>query len=158
TRYRSKSNIFPPKTVRLALGWFSTSAAAFDVSSMSRKIAIAREAAAAFLKAGNPDDDYFLIEFNSRPVLVADFTSDVNQIEKRIFSTVPGGSTAFYDALHMAVEKLKNGQHSRKAVLLIADGEDNSSRFGFRRGQRDPQRTGRSGLCDRHIRESERAF
>jgi Ca-activated chloride channel homolog len=57
---------------------------------------------------------------------------DVTLECEREFSTVPGGSTAFYHALHMAVEKLKNGQHSRKAVLLITDGEDNSSRFGFR--------------------------
>src|SRR5215813_14917748 len=47
----------------------------FDVSgSMKDKITTARNAAATFLKTGNPEDEYFLVEFANRPEVAADFT------------------------------------------------------------------------------------
>src|SRR5262249_29943343 len=40
----------------------------FDISgSMKDKISTARDAAVTFLKTGNPDDEYFLVEFANRP-------------------------------------------------------------------------------------------
>jgi Ca-activated chloride channel family protein len=39
------------------------------------------------------------------------------------------GQTALYDACYLGVEKVTRGSHQKKAVLLISDGQDNSSRY-----------------------------
>jgi Ca-activated chloride channel homolog len=104
----------------------------FDVSSsMTTQSPLAREALATFLETSNRQDEYFLVEFNSRPHLIEDFTTDIDRIEQRVSSTEPTGSTALYDAVRLAVEKLRNGHRMKKALLLISDGQDNASRYGF---------------------------
>jgi len=102
----------------------------FDVShSMEPKIKLAREAAARFLDTGSPDDEYFLVEFASRARIAEDFTSDVSRLRDHLSLVPPQGDTAMYDALYLALSKVKKGRNPRKALLLITDGEDNHSRY-----------------------------
>lgn len=62
----------------------------FDVSSsMDTKSPLAHQASATFLRTSSRDDEYFLVEFNSRPRLVEDFTTDIDRLEERIFSAKP---------------------------------------------------------------------
>jgi Ca-activated chloride channel homolog len=104
----------------------------FDVSgSMKEKIGTAREAAATFLKTGNPDDEYFLVTFANRPEVVADFTTDVTKLQSKLLVTPAKGMTAMYDSVYVGLEKLKEGSNPKKALLLITDGEDNRSRYTF---------------------------
>jgi len=104
----------------------------FDVSgSMKDKIGTAREAAATFLKTGNPDDEYFLVTFANRPEVVADFTTDVTKLQSKLLVTPAKGMTAMYDSVYVGLEKLKEGSNPKKALLLITDGEDNRSRYTF---------------------------
>jgi Ca-activated chloride channel family protein len=104
----------------------------FDVSgSMKDKIGTAREAAATFLKTGNPDDEYFLVTFANRPEVVADFTTDVTKLQSKLLMTPAKGMTAMYDSVYVGLEKLKEGTNPKKALLLITDGEDNRSRYTF---------------------------
>jgi Ca-activated chloride channel family protein len=44
----------------------------------------------------------------------------------------PKGSTALYDAAYIAVEKVQQGRHSKKALLIISDGQDNNSRYTYK--------------------------
>src|SRR6185369_6020182 len=54
----------------------------FDVSgSMKDKIATARQAANTFFKSGNPEDEYFIVEFANRPEVASDFTSDITKLQ-----------------------------------------------------------------------------
>jgi len=104
----------------------------FDVSgSMKDKIATARNAAATFLKTGNPDDEYFLVEFANRPEVAADFTTDVTKLQNKLLLAPAKGMTAMYDSVYLGLEKLKQGSNPKKALLLITDGEDNRSRYTF---------------------------
>jgi len=104
----------------------------FDVSgSMKDKIGTAREAAATFLKTGNPEDEYFLVTFANRPEVVADFTTDVTKLQSKLLVTPAKGMTAMYDSVYVGLEKLKEGSNPKKALLLITDGEDNRSRYTF---------------------------
>jgi len=104
----------------------------FDVSgSMKDKISTARDAAVTFLKTGNPEDEYFLVEFANRPEVAADFTSDVSKLQNKLIFTPAKGMTAMYDAVYVGLEKLKEGSNPKKALLLITDGEDNRSRYTF---------------------------
>jgi VWFA-related protein len=101
----------------------------FDISgSMRNKIKKATEAAAAFFKTSNPQDEFFLIEFSDRPKLTVPFTSEPDEVSDRIARTKPFGRTALLDAIHMAMSEMKHARNNRKALLIVSDGGDNRSR------------------------------
>ena len=80
----------------------------FDISgSMGNKIARSRDAAVAFLKTSNPADEYFLMAFADRPLVEEDFTSDINEIQNRLMQKKAAGSTTLFDAIYLALEKMK---------------------------------------------------
>ena len=102
----------------------------FDSSgSMANKIRESAEAAAAFFKTANTDDEFFLVEFGERPKLMMPFTSDSDQIYKKIARTKAFGRTSLIDAIHLALVQMKNARNSRKAIVLLSDGGDNRSRL-----------------------------
>src|SRR6201986_2210314 len=102
----------------------------FDMSgSMSDKIMKAREAVIEFFKTANPQDEFFMITFNDRPELRADFTKSVEDVQGKLVYTVPRGSTALLDAIYMGVSKMRDARNSKKALLIISDGGDNHSRY-----------------------------
>ena len=104
----------------------------FDISgSMGNKIARSRDAAVAFLKTSNPADEYFLMAFADRPLVEEDFTSDISEIQNRLMQKKAAGSTTLFDAIYLALEKMKQSSHSKKAILLITDGEDTHSRYSL---------------------------
>ena len=104
----------------------------FDVSgSMGNKIARAKNAAVAFLKTSNPADEYLLISFADRPTVEENFTSNINEIQNRLVNIRAKGSTSLYDAIYLGVERMKDAQHSKKAILLITDGQDTRSRYSL---------------------------
>ena len=102
----------------------------FDMSgSMSDKIDKAREAVVEFFKTANPQDEFFLIAFSDRPELVSDFTRSVEDIQSKLVYVVPKGRTALLDAIYLGIDKMKQAQNSKKALLIISDGGDNRSRY-----------------------------
>jgi Ca-activated chloride channel family protein len=101
----------------------------FDTSgSMSDKMDASRQAVAHFLKASNPQDEFFVIGFNDRAELTSSFTSDIEQVQARTLSLKPKGRTAFLDAVYFGLAQLKNARHDRHILLVISDGGDNHSR------------------------------
>jgi Ca-activated chloride channel family protein len=104
----------------------------FDTSgSMKDKIPSAQRAAATFFKSGTREDEYFEIQFSDRPSVASDFTSDISILQSSILSIHAKGSTALYDAVYLGLNKLKQSNNPKKALLLITDGEDNRSRYSF---------------------------
>jgi Ca-activated chloride channel family protein len=104
----------------------------FDTTgSMADKLSDARDAARAFLKTNNPRDEYFLIEFSDQPKLVQNFTTDIERLQKQVFSTSAFGLTPLFDAVHLGLETITGGKNTKKALLVITDGEDNHSRNTF---------------------------
>ncbi len=102
----------------------------FDVSaSMKDNIHTARNSIVRFLQAGNPEDEFFLITFNQNTTLVQNFTSHGSTVQNQISFAQPKGRTALYDAVYMGLEKIHDGRNEKKALILITDGEDNSSRY-----------------------------
>ena len=125
-KLEQKIEYFSAEDVPISLGVI------FDVSgSMKDKISTARDAAVTFLKTGNPEDEYFLVEFANRPEVAEDFTTDVTRLQNRLIFTPAKGMTAMYDSVYLGLEKLKEGNNPKKALLLITDGEDNRSRYTF---------------------------
>ncbi|MGD1098605.1 MAG: VWA domain-containing protein, partial [Bryobacteraceae bacterium] len=102
----------------------------FDSSgSMARKIRKSAEAAAAFFKTANSDDEFFLVEFNERPKLAVPFTRNSDEIYKRIVRAKPMGRTSLLDAIRLSLSQMKDAQNLRKAVVIFSDGGDNRSRY-----------------------------
>lgn len=102
----------------------------FDVSgSMGAKLHKSRQAAAQFFKTANPEDEFFLIQFSDRPRMVQAFTSETEEIQNRLAFSEAKGRTALLDALYMAMAEMKKAHNPRKAVLVLSDGGDNSSRY-----------------------------
>jgi VWFA-related protein len=102
----------------------------FDTSgSMGPKLQKSRQAAVQFFKTANPEDEFFLIEFNDRPELVVPFTTDTEDIQNRLAFTQSKGKTALLDGVYMAMNTMKKARNPRKAVLIISDGGDNNSRY-----------------------------
>jgi VWFA-related protein len=105
----------------------------FDVSgSMRNKIQKATEAAAAFFKTSNPEDEFFLIEFSDRPKLTVPFTTDPDEVYERIAHAKPFGRTSLLDAIHLAMGQMKHARNIRKALVIVSDGGDNRSRHSQR--------------------------
>jgi Ca-activated chloride channel family protein len=101
----------------------------FDSSgSMRNKIKKATEAAAAFFKTSNPQDEFFLIEFSDRPKLTVPFTTDPGEVYDRIAHTKPFGRTSLLDAIHLGLVEMKHARNTRKALVIVSDGGDNRSR------------------------------
>src|SRR5438876_3846884 len=102
----------------------------FDTSgSMGNKLTKSRQAVSQFFKTANPEDEFFLVQFNDRPELVQDFTTNLEDIQNRLTFTQAKGRTALLDAVYMALHKMKKARNPRKALLIISDGGDNSSRY-----------------------------
>src|SRR5215471_2540448 len=94
----------------------------FDTSgSMQNKLTDARTAASTFLRMGEKEDEYFLVEFSN----------DITKLQNRLLLTRAYGMTSLYDAMYLGLERLGHGSNARKALLLITDGEDNHSRYSF---------------------------
>ena len=102
----------------------------FDTSgSMGAKLTRSRQAVAQFMKTANPQDEFFLIEFNDRPEMVQGFTKETEEIQNRLTFTQAKGRTALLDGVYMAMSQMKKARNPRKAILIISDGGDNSSRY-----------------------------
>jgi Ca-activated chloride channel family protein len=105
----------------------------FDVSgSMSgEKIRKAQKALERFINTSHPSDEYFLIAFNNRAQLLLDRTRDGEAVLRKLTLVQPKSNTALYDAVYLGAERVTRGTHQKKAMLIISDGQDNSSRYNF---------------------------
>jgi len=102
----------------------------FDTSgSMGAKLQKSREAVRQFLKTSNPEDEFFLVQFSDRPDLTVPFTSEPEDVLSRLTFLQPKGRTALLDGVYLAINTMKKARNGRKAILIISDGGDNSSRY-----------------------------
>jgi len=100
--------------------------------SMKSKYDLARQAVSEFFRNANSNDDYFVITYSNVPVVLADTTQSVDSIEARLESVIPNGSTPLLDAIYLGLTKLKKSRYQRRALLIISDGGDNTSRYNTR--------------------------
>jgi len=85
-------------------------------------------AALAMVKASNPDDEVFIINFNESVVLAREFTNNLKELENTLRNLDSQGETAMRDALLLGIEHLRqHASRDKKVLLVVTDGEDNSS-------------------------------
>jgi Ca-activated chloride channel family protein len=85
-------------------------------------------AALNLVKLSNPKDEAFLVDFNSEPYIDQDFTSSIAKLQQGLGYVKAGGGTALYDAVIAAADYLsKNARQPKQVLLIVTDGDDNSS-------------------------------
>src|SRR5262247_2060780 len=85
-----------------------------------------------FFDSSHAEDEFYVYAFNNRVQLVQDFTSLPEALLNRVTFIKAKGSTALFDATYAAVEKVREGRHHKKVILIFSDGEENSSRYSGR--------------------------
>lgn len=75
-----------------------------------------------------PEDEVFLYRFDTSPELVHEWTTDRARVSAALNQLRPRGGTAMYDAVSEAIPLVQAGKHRKKALLVISDGNDTSSR------------------------------
>ena len=75
-------------------------------------------------------DEFFLYRFSANADLVHDWTNDRDRLSWSMNRIHPNGGTAMYDAAAEAVPMAQSGRNRKKAVVIISDGNDTSSRVG----------------------------
>ena len=102
----------------------------FDMSgSMSDKIDKSRQAAVQFFRTANPQDEFFLVNFNDRAQLISPFTASVDDLQDRLMYTGAHGLTALFDGVYLGLSQMHGAHNTKKALLILSDGGDNHSRY-----------------------------
>jgi len=97
--------------------------------SMKNKVEYVREALKRFLENANIEDDYCAVLVGSRPELLATSADPLDKLSERLADIQPGGSTSLFDAIYLGVSRMRHAHYQRRALLIISDGADNSSRY-----------------------------
>jgi Ca-activated chloride channel homolog len=96
--------------------------------SMREKRDKVNQAVLNLIKASNPNDEIFVVNFTQDSYLDQDFTSDINLLQQALHKVSAQGSTALYDAIVASAVHLKNNNRvDRKVLLVVTDGRDNAS-------------------------------
>lgn len=104
----------------------------FDVSgSIGRMMGQYQLATHEFFKYADPDDEFFLVVFESSPKLAVPLTQRANEIQYQIMMTRSQGMTALFDAVYLATNEIRKSKLNKKALILISDGGENHSRYSF---------------------------
>jgi len=97
-------------------------------SSMRDKRAKVAAASMALVKASNPEDEMFIVNFNEDAYLDQPFTSDNPKLAEALDRIDSKGNTAMFDALNMSMNYLiDKGTQDKKVLLVVTDGNDNTS-------------------------------
>jgi Ca-activated chloride channel family protein len=96
--------------------------------SMDTKRQEVQASALALIKASNAQDEVFIVNFNDKTFLEQPFTSDIGALERGLANVDSIGGTAMRDAIRRSIDYLKlNGKRDKKVLVVITDGDDNTS-------------------------------
>ncbi|MFZ0541620.1 MAG: VWA domain-containing protein [Candidatus Sulfotelmatobacter sp.] len=96
--------------------------------SMREKRAKVNQAALNLVRASNPQDEVFVVNFNDEYYLDQDFTNDLLLLKEALEKIDAKGGTALYDAIEASAANFKFARLERKILFVVTDGEDNASR------------------------------
>jgi VWFA-related protein len=96
--------------------------------SMRRKRKKVEDAAIALVKASNPQDEVFIVNFNDVAYRDADLTGDLKKLEEGLSRIDAKGGTAMRDAVSLSIDYIKaKGKKAKKVLLVVTDGDDTAS-------------------------------
>jgi VWFA-related protein len=97
--------------------------------SMRDKRPAVNQAALNLVRASNPKDQVFVVNFNQTPYLDQDYTDNINLLKDALNHIDSRGGTALFDAIVASAEHLMKTAPAdqKKVLLLVTDGEDTAS-------------------------------
>lgn len=96
--------------------------------SMRDKRKQVESAALTLVEKSNKRDEVFIVNFNDEAYLDVDFTNDIKKMEGGLTRIDSRGGTAMRDALSMSIDHLlAKGKRDKKVLLVVTDGNDNTS-------------------------------
>jgi Ca-activated chloride channel family protein len=100
-------------------------------------------AALTLVEASNPQDEAFVVNFNDDFYLDLDkdFSSSIPELKEALERIDSRGSTALYDAVIGSLDHVKKGAKDKKVLLVVTDGEDNTSHNSLEKTVREIQKT-----------------
>ena len=102
--------------------------------SMVGKLSMAVGALQELVKASNPKDEFFVVNFNDDPYLDADFTSAPKSIFEALGHADARSGTSINDTVIAAADHLEKGaKYKKRIIILMTDGMDNSSHTSFKK-------------------------
>ena len=100
--------------------------------SMRDKRAKVAAASLDLIRASNPQDEVFVVNFNDDAYLDQSFTNDVKKLETALERYNTKGGTAMRDAISMSIDYAKDkGKKDKKVLIVVTDGNDNTSNIGL---------------------------
>jgi VWFA-related protein len=85
-------------------------------------------AAIKLVKASNPEDEVFIVNFNDDAYLDVPFTNQMPKLEEGVARIDSRGGTAMRDALSMSIDHVKSeGKKDKKVLMVVTDGNDTVS-------------------------------
>ena len=125
--------------VEQSLSFFSTDEApvswglVLDRSgSMRTMIQDVYQAALHVMDEGTDDDEMFVATFNTHVELVAGFSRDRQGLRNSVAHLRADGNTALWDAVAFGLERMQSSSHQKRVLVVVTDGDDNSSRLSFK--------------------------
>jgi Ca-activated chloride channel homolog len=104
-----------------------------DSGSMRTKRPSVNAAAWTFVRTSNPNDQVFVVNFNDVYYIdtPGQFAANKQELKAALDHIDSRGGTALYDAVYASLDHLKLGNRDKRVLLVITDGEDNSSNYTF---------------------------
>ncbi|HXU46336.1 MAG TPA: VWA domain-containing protein [Thermoanaerobaculia bacterium] len=111
-------------------------------ASMDQALGEVQQAAAGFLRdALKTGDRAALLHFREKPAVDVPFTDDLERLTAGLAGLKAEGGTALFDSLVYTLDYMK-GLSGPRALLLLTDGGDRSSRFNFDQALEAARRSG----------------
>lgn len=111
--------------------------------SMHDKRAAVNAAALTLVKASNPRDEAFIVNFSDKAYLDQGFTSNISLLEQGLSHYDTRSTTALYDAVVASADELsRDAKHQKQVLLIVTDGADNASRLTLEQAAQRVQRLG----------------
>lgn len=77
-------------------------------------------------------DQGMLVAFDSGVDLIQDFTDNPEELSEAVRKIRAGGGTSLYDAIYLSIsERMVTQPEGRRVIIVISDGDDNSSRYSM---------------------------
>ncbi len=100
--------------------------------SMRDKRAKVAAASLDLIRASNPQDEVFVVNFNDDAYLDQSFTNDIKKLEQALERYDTKGGTAMRDAISMSIDYVKDkGKKDKKVLMVVTDGNDNTSNISL---------------------------
>jgi len=137
-KVEQKLSVFKREDVPVSMGLVIDNS-----GSMRDKRPRVNEAAITLVQASNPQDEAFVVNFNDDFYLDLDkdFTNSIPELKEALERIDARGSTALYDAIIGSMDHLKKASKDKHVLLVVTDGEDNTSHNSLEKTIREIQKT-----------------